>query len=186
DPSQVEHLNGFQGKAIRDSGAYAMHRAGVPDYGERVAEFHRDVVKDMREHDFECVIALDVFGDHERTRLNYVELSQRLARMWSIAIPYTPVWHWGAPVEYLEAYLDHAEVVGIGGLVTLMREKDERMLDGLVELCWQHPGRFHIFGCNWPKAITELRPYAALPTRHCGSATHATGWPYSSTPVTAG
>lgn len=37
-----------------------------------------------------------------------------------------------------------------------MREKDERMLEQLVEICSVHPQRFHIFDINWLRAIERL------------------------------
>ena len=71
------------------------------------------------------------------------------------------MWHWNDKQKTLEKYLDEAEVVGIGGLVTRMRAKDERMLKDLEKLCLKYPNRFHVFGMNWLKTIEILRGVVA-------------------------
>jgi hypothetical protein len=74
---------------------------------------------------------------------------------------FVPTWHWGDDRELLEQYLTESWLVGIGGLVPLMRQKDETMLAELTALCERQLGRFHIFGCNWVKAIEQLTGLAA-------------------------
>ena len=77
-----------------------------------------------------------------------------------------PVWPWGSDEDILAEYLDHAPVVGIGGLVPLLRRRKaheepppvdrERTLADLVDLAARHPGRFHAFGLCWAKALDAL------------------------------
>lgn len=71
-----------------------------------------------------------------------------------------PVWQWKGPREYLDEYLSESRIVGVGGLVELMRKKDERMREELIELCAAFPQRLHIFACNWLRCFKDLRDLA--------------------------
>lgn len=102
---------------------------------------------------FEIRVAKDVIGDPGKTFRNWTEHFSPYVS----SFIYMPVWEFGAPTEYLQSYLDESWVVGIGGLVPRMREKDEQMLKELKSLCMKHPGRFHLFGCNWLRAINQLK-----------------------------
>lgn len=51
-------------------------------------------------------------------------------------------------------------IVGIGGCVPWMREKDKSALDELVEICETHGEFLHILGLNWLEAIERLAPLA--------------------------
>jgi hypothetical protein len=99
---------------------------------------------------FDFVVSLDVIGDPASSRNNWEAM--RRAGVQAI-----PVWQWGAASEELRAYLDEAQVVGVGGHATLMRNKDARMLDGLTAICESFPDRLHIFGMNWLRAIERLK-----------------------------
>ncbi|MBE9179365.1 hypothetical protein IQ268_12410 [Oculatella sp. LEGE 06141] len=114
------------------------------------------------------ISAPDVIGDPEATYQNWL-----MARRWlkqnfeSFPIRMIPVWGWDTPKKFLNHYLQHSRVVGIGGLVMLMRQgkstnPEERviayqMLRQLKTLCQQYPQRFHIYGCNWTVALNHLR-----------------------------
>jgi hypothetical protein len=68
-----------------------------------------------------------------------------------------PVWHWGETTDLLRHYLSETHgLVGVGALVPLMREKNEKMLTDLESLCDQYGSRLHLFGANWLKAINIL------------------------------
>lgn len=47
--------------------------------------------------------------------------------------------------------------IAVGGLVRLLRDKDQATLTRLHEICDMHPCRLHILGLNWLKAINELK-----------------------------
>lgn len=82
------------------------------------------------------------------------------------SVNWLPVWRYGSNLDYLKYYLDTAEWVGIGGLVSLMREgkqktdASQKMLTEIVELCQTYPQRFHIFGICWLTAIEQLKGIA--------------------------
>lgn len=126
-----------------DSGAYRAWKKGTPI---NVHEYlHYCTLNNF--YDFK--VMLDVFGQPHHTWENWVAYFQ--------GKDFVPVWSWGAPREYLQAYLSESDLVGIGGLVPSMRAKDEAMLMELHRLCEAHPGRFHLFGCNWLKALRVLK-----------------------------
>lgn len=132
-----------------DSGAYRAYKNGEElDLHEFAAALLR-----MDANNFDFVVAPDVIGDPTATIVNAREL-------WMNGIDCVPVWHWGSPLEHLNYYLTVSELVGIGALVEPMREKNERVLRQLVDLCFAYPQRFHLFGLAWPKAIEKVAPYA--------------------------
>ncbi len=111
------------------------------------------------------VVALDVFGDAQASYDNWLKMRQIDA----LADRLIPVWPWGSDEAILREYLDHAQVVGLGGLVPLLRrrkahedpppdwkEQRERTLADLVDLAARYPGRFHAFGLCWAKATDVL------------------------------
>lgn len=128
---------------VLDSGAYRVFKKGgkldIPRYLDTAAS---------RTWDF--VVCPDVIGDAEASLANW-----ELSRLTYPEI--TPVWHWGSDLQILRHYLDHSALVCIGALVNLMRAKDEAMLSELAELCRNNPGRFHILGINWLRAIRILK-----------------------------
>lgn len=80
---------------------------------------------------FDFAVALDVIGDAQATRENW----RRLLSLRSVDDPpFIPVFQWGGHPDDLKRYLDEDRIVGIGGLVNLMRKKDQHMLDQLGEL----------------------------------------------------
>ncbi len=140
----------WDGHVALDSGAYwAFKRKKVL----RVEAYRQTVLALGRRRKFDFIVGLDDIGDPWRSKLNWVQLADR-------GVETMPVWQWTAPEKDLEFYLRRAPVVGIGGLVHLMREKDRAMLEALVHLCELHPGRFHIFGINWLSALNRLQHLA--------------------------
>lgn len=80
---------------------------------------------------FKHVASLDVIGDPAQSRENWLSALRRgLAKR----LRMFPVWQFGSAAALLEEYLRESEVVGIGGLVPLMRAKDEAMLRELKKL----------------------------------------------------
>jgi hypothetical protein len=133
-----------------DSGAYRASKQQLILDLERYVDFARS------HGPFDFAVSLDVLGDPARSRENW----ERLQRLRSDDDPrYLPVFQWGGEHDDLERYLDEAPVVGIGGLVNLMRRKDEQTIEQLGELCGRFPNRFHIFGINSLKAIARLKPF---------------------------
>jgi hypothetical protein len=142
DPWDIRNVRLSRNRVALDSGAYRIWKQG-----NRLSVSEYLALSSQGSWDFK--VMMDVFGDHEATWQNWV--NHFTGRR------YVPVWGWGAPREYLMGYLMESGLVGIGGLVPAMRAKDEAMLKELRRLCEEHPGRFHLFGCNWLKALRELR-----------------------------
>lgn len=147
DQVDIPRAEGFRRVAL-DSGAYRVWKKG----GMLDVNAYLKLVERLADR-IDFAIAPDVIGDPEATKRNWLRV-QHCRKV-------VPVWQWGAPREHLEEYLSERELVCIGGLVPLMRAKDERMLAELEVLCREFPGRFHILGINWLKAIERLRGLAA-------------------------
>lgn len=145
DPFDLRHVNHWPGRVALDSGAYRSFKKNISidlaDYCNIIDAY--DPV-----YDFDFTVALDAIGNPKRTMINWKSLRNRPKMM--------PVWQWNAKADHLRKYLDSAPVVGIGGLVPLMRSKDERMLEKLLRLCHRYPRRFHLLGMNWLKCFNEL------------------------------
>lgn len=163
NPTKIHLSRGFL-KVALDSNAYYHFR-----YGGTL-----DVIRYMEvavSGNYAWISAPDVIGDPEATYQNWL-----MARRWlkqnfeSYPVRMIPVWGWETPRKFLKHYLKHSWIVGIGGLVILMRQgKSEnseeraiayRMLRQLKTLCQQYPQRFHIYGCNWTVALNHLRHLA--------------------------
>jgi len=140
DPTDLARAQGFAHIAL-DSGAYRAFKKGnaldIPSYLQLATS---DV--------FDFFVAPDVIGDPESSHDNWE--AHKCPGM-------IPVWQWGGDEGLLSTYLEESTIVGIGGLVQLMRDKDEKMLKKLTQLCERHPGRIHLFGANWLKAINTLK-----------------------------
>ncbi len=130
-----------------DSGAYHALKNNLKLDLDRYLSF-------VRNHGpFDFAVSLDVIGDSRASRENW----DHLRRLRSTDDPeFVPVFQWGGADDDLRRYLDEAPVVGIGGLVHLMKKKDRPTLEQLGALCALHPGRFHIFSCDWLRAIMDL------------------------------
>lgn len=151
DVFQADNISDWSGSRILDSGAYAMSKGRQVSVGIGLWQIGVEDLATVRPG-WDLVFALDKIGDPDTTLYNWRFLQQQ--NSW---LTFTPVYQWGAPLDHLHEYLSASNIVGIGGLVQMMREKNQPMLDSLATLCQQYPKRFHIFGINWPKAITLLR-----------------------------
>jgi hypothetical protein len=156
DQFDLDNLDGWDGiDVILDSAAYKLFKARQHG-NDRLIEilaphFEPDAyVQVAKSREFVAVVSLDVIGDPQTSFVNWERLKGRIPNL-------MPVWHWGSDLNHLAQYLVEAAVVGIGGLVPLMRAKDEAMLAELTYLCECYPNRFHAFGVNWLKALESLR-----------------------------
>lgn len=172
DQFHTDVLDGWPVEASLDSGAYRLFKAqqkGDETQVSRLTPLMQPAAyaQVALSRTWSWVSSLDVIGDAEATYRNWQALLQ-------YDIPkLVPVWHWGTEKRYLAAYLDAAPVVGIGGLVPLLREHRRRrvpnkverdrlnaaryeVLDKLVALCGLYPQRTHIFGISWPTAVETL------------------------------
>lgn len=131
-----------------DSGAYRAFKKGAEVNLDSYCAF-LDQTSNL---DF--AVSPDVIGDEVISFCNWTTVNHR-------GYQTVPVWHHEGSSASLHYYLDNAPLVGIGGLVNAMREKDEDVLAKVATLCDQHPDRFHIFGLNWLKAMQELQYTAA-------------------------
>jgi hypothetical protein len=140
DPKDLANAEGFENVAL-DSGAYRAFKSqtalDIPAY-----------LALARSRPFAFHVAPDVVGNAELTRANW--LAYRQPGM-------APVWQWGDSRENLLRYLDEAPLVCIGGLVQLMRSKDEAMLAELHDIVATHGTRLHVLGMNWVRAINDLK-----------------------------
>lgn len=163
NPTKIHLVEGFYRVAL-DSNAYHYFRHGGT----------LDVISYMEaavSGNYVWVSAPDVIGDSKATYQNWVIANNWLKQNFKKPpIKMVPIWGWGTPKKYLNYYLRCSKIVGIGGLVMLMRQgKSEnleeraiayKMLRQLKTLCQQYPQRFHIFGCNWTVALNHLRGLA--------------------------
>lgn len=156
DPTDLANVAGWPGQVALDCGAYRRHRGG------RSVSF-REYVAIAERGGFAFVTAYDVIGDQARSRRYWRE-------MCALGLSAVPVYHWGARRSVLLRYLDEAPLVGIGGMVNILRAKGqskeetkalERARDvaanDLGELCSTYPNRLHLFGGCWLRALERLR-----------------------------
>ena len=157
-----------------DSGAYRDWKSGNYEDFHRLQQQARLYKKQVMLWDmtrYDAFVAYDVIGNPQ---LSYT-FWQDIFRPFS----FMPVWHGkhnvvDQPMRHLEEYLDRAPVVGLGGLVKLLRggegEKDkpekkrldklrDETIEWLGELATKYSQRFHLFGCASPNAINALAPY---------------------------
>lgn len=149
DPVQFPLVAGSGFDLALDSGAYRASK-GTAWYREDYQAF---LYKHGSLATFDFLTSFDVIGNARQSLENYDHLKSQ-------GFEVVPVWHWGEDSFYLDVYVDESEVVGIGGLVHHMREKDEQALEQLYVLCCNYPNRFHLFGLAWPKAIEVLNDVA--------------------------
>lgn len=159
--------DGYIGHKALDCGSYRAFKGGEQVGAGELIEMAREAEQNGSPYDF-CV-AKDVIGNPIRSFQYWVMMRQ----YWDLDTPLMPVWQWGGDREQLCAYLEHAQIVGIGGLVPLLhkdrslegkeakafKKEREKVLRQLFKLVKQFPNRFHAFGLCWPKAITCLKPY---------------------------
>lgn len=155
DPTDLKHALNWPGSVTLDSGAYRHFKKGTTiDINHYLDAAHSRV--------FDFVVSPDVIGNPKESYENWLVVKD-------LKLHIMPVWEWEADKSYLHRYLDHAPIVGIGGLVSTMRMKNQgperkikdRMLKELKQLCQQFPNRFHIFGLNWLWAIESLQDFIA-------------------------
>jgi len=152
DPFDLKHVPLERTHVALDSGAYRAFKHNLKlDLEDSLA-----VVRNHGPFDF--AVALDIISNPQASRENWEQL-RRLKS--GDDPPFVPVFQWGGDRDDLKRYLDESPVVGIGGLVILMRNKDEQMLQQLGDLCTEYAGRFHVFGINWLRAIEQLHSLIA-------------------------
>lgn len=151
DPVDLKQVTDWHGSLALDSGAYrAFKKETTIDINHYLDAAHSRA--------FDFVVAPDVIGNPQQTLENWLAVKD-------IGLNLVPTWEWGADQSFLRRYLDEAPLVGIGGLVPIMRLKNkgperkikDQMLIELSQLCQQFPNRFHIFGLNWLWAIESLQ-----------------------------
>jgi len=156
DPTDLANVAGWPGQVALDCGAYRRHRGGnSASFREYVAMAERGW--------FAFVTAYDVIGDQARSRRYWRE-------MCALGLHTVPVYHWGARRAVLLRYLDEAPLVGIGGMVNILRAKGQTKdetkalerardaaADELGDLSVTYPRRLHLFGGCFLRALEELR-----------------------------
>lgn len=159
DQFDYAHCATFPHHMALDSGAYRLWKQGgaidIPTYLQ--------MLDTDRPLDF--AIAPDVVGDDRLSYANWKASKQWLElNLPHVTTELVPVWHWSndpTALYWLQQYLDETEgLIAIGKLVPFMRDKDEDMLRGLTALCEAYGQRLHLLGCNWLKAMEQLRGLA--------------------------
>lgn len=156
DAANIPQHRGIQ---MLDSGAYRAFRAGT----RLSLNFYLEKVRELHER-CDLIIAPDVVGDARQTLENW----QAVKDLPEMKNKLVPVWQWNTPLEHLIFYLQHSEIVGIGGLAKIFHEdaddaakaSREETLENLLHLCEKFPNRFHLFGLNDLNAIGRLAPFA--------------------------
>lgn len=156
NPQQMDRVNPSpRAGVVQDSPAYAEFKSGraiytVETYAAHVKEQQRRFAEAGHKLDF--AVNYDVIGDPEESIRNW-------ARLTGLGLKTVPVWHPAAGRRQLDAYLLCSEIVGLGGIAPAMHEKDEEVLQLVLDLCKIYPNRFHGFGFSDLKAISILKPY---------------------------
>ena len=135
----------WPGSRILDSGEYARFKNG------RVLPSIADYIAFAQLSGCEWFLQQDVIGDPRATWQNWLLMQHAPKCM--------PVFQWGSDAALLHDILESAgdRPIAIGGLVMMMRDHDDTMLGELIDLCSAYPGRFHILGLAWTKALEALR-----------------------------
>jgi len=145
-------------KTALDSGAYKLHHNNVVIDQEMTRHYliekYFELAMAQGVSYFDFVVTMDFFGQPELTQECWDYMRRRGMHE---SLPLMPVWVWGSDRASLHTYLDQASLVGIGGLVPPMRARDETVLAELTALCTEFPGRFHLFGLSWLKAINAVK-----------------------------
>lgn len=149
DQLRLPHIGDFREGVMLDSAAYYAHKHLV----SLSLTGYLDIA--ATQGPFDMMAALDVVMNPKHSHA-YWQAAKRIG----VPTGMFPVWQWNGPPEYLREYLDESEIVGIGGLVELMRNKDEAMLRELISLCTSNPNRLHIFSCSWLRCFKDLRDIA--------------------------
>jgi hypothetical protein len=126
---------------------------------------------------FEQAFALDAVGDHHETRRRYRALLELAP---SLASRVIPIWHEGAPFEYLDEYVAHAPVVGLGRIAG--RSSEQKTLAFYDETFNRHPdGKFHALGNADPKTLEPypFESFDATSWQRDAAYSNAARWPFN-------
>ncbi len=144
DPTDWERAALFPDRAL-DSGAYRAFKAQRP---LTVDDWLATTVSPAPTS---FSVMPDVIGDPAETLARWRLLNR-------VRPDIVPVWQWGAAQCDLDEMLAASRLVGVGGLVRLMRDRHEPTLTALLRLGERFGSSLHIFGLNWPKALNALKP----------------------------
>lgn len=138
-------LNKFAGlRVIGDSGAFSAKHQGAEITTEQLATWA------LRwRHRLCWVAALDVIGDAEATRRNWLELVER-------GVPGVPTVHFGCPPETMDFYAERGvDFIGLGGLVGRPAPAQMRWMVAMMRYARDnHPAvRFHGWGVTNKDAL---------------------------------
>jgi len=142
----------WPGKKILDSGEYARFKSrDLPLDQRKVLPSIPDYMAFGEACGCEWYLQQDVIANPRATWANW-ELMQHGPKC-------MPVFQWGSDRALLHGILDTCgdRPIAIGGLVMKMRDHDEEMLGELLDLCQAYPGRFHVLGLAWTKALEAVR-----------------------------
>jgi hypothetical protein len=148
-------------RRILDNGAYALHKQGMEQTPAAWLLGVQRALQSWNADDIEFIVGPDVVGDPDASHKMWLStFNARDDLIVEYNVDTIPVWQWGGSWKVLGNYLDLSRVVGIGGCVQWMRDQNHENLERLVEMLEADPGRYHIFGLNWIRAINEVAPYA--------------------------
>lgn len=122
DPHDLANVSTWQGPLALDSGAYRLFKEGMKKGAplELTPAMTAELLRPLDPNRFTFITTCDVIGNPEKTYRNWRTLMRdyRLTTM--------PVWQWGAPIEHLREYLSESQLVGLGGTVPLLRNKQAK------------------------------------------------------------
>lgn len=104
---------------------------------------------------FDLAFQLDAVGDHAKTRALWLDAINDEQWPSHVRDRIAPIYHEGAPMEYLDEYVSRARVVGLGRIEA--RRSELKTFEFYDSVFNRHPDRlFHALGNASP---TTLEPY---------------------------
>lgn len=158
--ANAQHVIGAN-RRILDNGAYRLYKQDLSLTPASWLLGVQRALQTWNAADIEFIVGPDIVGDPEESHkmwLNTINCRDDILVEYDVDT--IPVWQWGASWKVLGDYLNWSRIVGIGGCVQWLRDQNHENLERLAEILKADPGRYHIFGLNWIKAINEVAPYA--------------------------
>lgn len=139
---------GYQPEILLDSGAFSAWNTGKPIELQTYIDYVKNNI-----YLVERFIALDVIGDAEKSKENYIEmLNQGLSPV--------PVFHEGDDIEYLDYYVQHGcELIALGGTSHRGSKKFVREWIQYIQKLYPKQ-KFHLLGSSSRKITAYTNLYS--------------------------
>lgn len=139
---------------VLDSGAFSAFAQGSPIDVRELTEYARN----LRQRDplLSEVYALDVIGDAKRSRQNADWMNAQ-------GVPAIPCFHYGSPLEELDALASTYPKVAIGGAARLHPDAKLNFAKSCFDRLWRSVGPVPIHGFGYgDKRFTEHLPFHSV------------------------